>query len=155
MYTASDMALHALQSILQRLQQCITLTVLEEGQVNGFMHHAVELMSLFHKANQRTHHVQLAAFYNDAGMQEDLQLSRQVPCLGNPLWPHSPLLHMIGGLKHWLGVVCSKISEVQLCYCITACAMSCKSSLAPLSPSCTTLKGRKLWLGFECAWPCA
>ena len=63
--------LPALQSILQRLQQCITLTVLEEGMVNQFMQYAVELMSYFYKANQRTLHVPLAAFYNDAGMQAD------------------------------------------------------------------------------------
>ena len=63
----SDSARLVLQTVLQRLQQCLTLTVLEEGQVNHFMHHAVELMSFFYRANQRAHHVQLAAFYNDAG----------------------------------------------------------------------------------------
>ena len=63
----SDSACLVLQTVLQRLQQCLTLTVLEEGQVNHFMHHAVELMSFFYRANQRAHHVPLAAFYNDAG----------------------------------------------------------------------------------------
>ena len=57
-----------LQATLQRLQQYITLLVLEEGQVNMAMQSAVELMDLFHAANLRAKHVPLAAFYNDAGM---------------------------------------------------------------------------------------
>ena len=87
----SGLSLYALQSILQRLQQCITLTVLEEGQVNNFMHHAMELMSYFHEANQQTHHVPLAAFYNDAGPQPEPPSvcaleSRNVSCFWTFLW---------------------------------------------------------------------
>ena len=62
-----------MQTTLQRLQQYVTLATLEEGQVNGFLHHAVDLMSHFHKANHRTHYVPLAAFYNDAGMPLQMQ----------------------------------------------------------------------------------
>jgi hypothetical protein len=61
-----------LQATLQRLQQYITLLVLEEGQVNVAMQAAVELMDLFHAANLRAKHVSLAAFYNDAGMMAAL-----------------------------------------------------------------------------------
>lgn len=56
------------QAVLQRLQQYITLLVLEEGQVNPSMHSAMDLMALFHQANRRTEHVPLSAFYNDAGV---------------------------------------------------------------------------------------